>query len=90
MVQPGQDLQFWIQSCDVWPFVLVAANATQCQITQFVAPAMLTRDNVIDHVRKVGYCFRKVAVLAPVLGTLPNKLGRRFVHDATRRREEPV
>jgi hypothetical protein len=51
---------------------------------------MLTRDNVIDHVRKVGYCFRKVAVLAPVPGTLPNKLGRRFVHDATRRREEPV
>jgi hypothetical protein len=70
--------------------VLIAPNTAKRQIDRFIAAAMLSCDDVIDHVLEVGSRFRKMAILAAVASAQPNKLCRRFVHGATQRREEPV
>lgn len=64
----------WVDSCEIRSLVPVAMRARERQVTVFVAPAMLNRDDVLDLVRDEGLIVLKcTAVLAPAFGPRTNK-----------------
>ena len=81
MEQLGYATSFGIDSRQVWTLVKIAVNASQGQVVEIVAAAMYPWDDVLDVKGGQRRIFlSKLAILAPISGTLPHLRSERRAH----------
>jgi len=81
MKQLGDSPSFGIDSRQVWTLVKIAVNASQGQVVEVVAAAMYPWDDVLDVKGGQRRIFlSKLAILAPISGTLPHLRSEHRAH----------
>ena len=63
----------WVDSTQVRSFVQIAAMASECEILDIIAAAVLTSDYVLDLMRYHATLLAKPAVLATISGPVTYK-----------------
>ena len=80
MKQRSYLTRHWIDPCQIWPLVKIAAMARQRQIPRVVHAAMLLRNDVFNVVEQLTILLRQPAIFAPRSGPLANESSRFSIH----------
>jgi hypothetical protein len=81
--QPDVPACFRISARKIRPLVEVATRARDCEIGRFRAPSVLLCHDVFEVESESGCGLRQLAVLAGVVGTLPNLPLKILFHDVS-------
>jgi hypothetical protein len=69
-----------VDSTEVWAFVQIAAMASEREIFDIIAAAVLTGDNVFDLMRRRAMLLAKLAVLATISCPVSDKKPGSGIH----------
>jgi hypothetical protein len=72
--QTGQSSRIGISAGDIWALGLIAPTTRESQILQFRFAAMLTRNDVIQHVLKLKSQLRDQAIFTTIGGDATDSL----------------